>query len=145
LSQVGFDADPLAGRTEGAGGVFADGIGVEHHAGDGLLAAADCDRHAQGGVSQLGVVVLAEGEDPARTHVQHRVQEQLALIGDDLCISQPIAGQQHDPRPLRRTRPHRRRARQRFQPNPITIPKHQRNRDSAQLSRNPEAASRRVV
>ena len=48
------------------------------------LAAADRDGHRQRRVGQLGVVVLVQREpdDPPRTHVQDRVQEQLALVGE---------------------------------------------------------------
>src|SRR4051812_38519278 len=67
---------------------------VEDPAGDGLRAPAARDRHSERVVGQLGVVVLAEGEpdDAPRTHVQHRVQEQLALVGDDLgAVAVPLA------------------------------------------------------
>src|SRR4051794_2264423 len=69
-------------------------VAVEDHAGDRLPATAHRDRHGQRIVGQLGVVVLAEGEpdDAPRTHVQHRVQEQLALVGDDLgAVAVPLA------------------------------------------------------
>ena len=71
-------------------------IGMQDHAVDGLLAAAHRDRHRQRGIGQLGVVVLAQGEadDPPRAHVQHAVQVQLALVGDDLgAVGVPLSVQ----------------------------------------------------
>jgi hypothetical protein len=48
-------------------------ISVQDHAGH--RAAAHRHRHRQRPVSQLGAVMLPEGEpdDPARAHVQHRI------------------------------------------------------------------------
>src|SRR3954454_11099751 len=69
-------------------------VAVEDHAADRLPATAHRDRHGQRVVGELGIVVLAEGEpeDAPRTHVQHRGQEQLALVGDDLgAIAVPLA------------------------------------------------------
>ena len=86
------DAQPLAGLPEAARGVLAALVGVEDHAGH--LAAAHGHRHGQRAVGQLRVVVLAERkpEDPARAHVQHRIQIQLALTGDDLgAVAVPVA------------------------------------------------------
>ena len=63
---------------------------------------------------QRGVVMLAEGEpdDPSRAHVQHAVQEQLALVGDDLgAVAVPLA-----------VEPARRRSRARSGPGPATGP-----------------------
>jgi len=59
----------------------------------GYLAAAHRDRHHQRGVSQLGVVALAEGEaeDPAGSSVQHRYQMEFALTGSDFgAIAEPL-------------------------------------------------------
>src|SRR5680860_1679912 len=67
---------------------------MEDDPGDGLLAAADRDRHLQRGDGQVGVVVLAQGEpdDAPRTHVQHAVQVELALVGGNLgAIPVPLA------------------------------------------------------
>ena len=69
-------------------------IGVHDHAGDRIFAAADGDGHRQCRVGQLGVVVLVhrEADGPAGTHVQHRAQEQLALVGHDLgAVPVPLA------------------------------------------------------
>ena len=58
-----------------------------------LAAAADCHRHGQRPAGQLRVVVLAERmpEDPARAHVQHAVQVQLAFPGHDLgAVAVPL-------------------------------------------------------
>src|SRR3954454_19031129 len=88
------DADPLTRRAKRARGVLTALVAVEDHAGDRLPATAHRDRHGQRVVGQLGVVVLAEGEpdDPPRTHVQHAVQIQLALVGDDLgAVAVPLA------------------------------------------------------
>jgi hypothetical protein len=44
----------------------------------------------------------------------------------DLGVGEPIGGQQHDPRPLRQTGPHRARAGQRLKPRSITLTQNQR-------------------
>jgi len=77
-------AQPLAGRAEGARGVFAAAVGVHDDAGD--LAAAHRHRYGQRAVGQSGVVVLAEreAEYPPGGHVQDRGQVELALPGLDL-------------------------------------------------------------
>jgi hypothetical protein len=77
------------GGAEDLGREFTALIGVHDHCGDRLFPAAHRDSHAQRGVCQLGVVVLVDGEpdDSPRTHVQHRVEEQLALISGDLSPS----------------------------------------------------------
>jgi hypothetical protein len=67
---------------------------VQDDPGDRVPPAADRDRHGQRRVGQLGVVMGAEGEadDPPRSHVQHAVEIQLALVGDDLgAIAVPLA------------------------------------------------------
>jgi len=66
---------------------------VEDHPGDHLPAAADRDRHLQRGAGQLGVMVLRQREPdhPARSDIQHRVQVQFALVGDDLgAVTEPL-------------------------------------------------------
>jgi hypothetical protein len=56
------DATSAAGRPEITRGEFTALVAVEDDPGDGLLAAADRDRHLQCGGGQVGVVVLAQGE-----------------------------------------------------------------------------------
>jgi len=66
---------------------------MQDHPGDRLPAAADGHGHRQRAVRQLGVVVVGQGEphDPPRSHVQHRGQVQLALVGDDLgAVAVPL-------------------------------------------------------
>jgi hypothetical protein len=50
-------------------------IGMHDHLGDGVLAAAQRDRHLQRSLGQVGIMMLtqAEPDDPPRTHVQHAV------------------------------------------------------------------------
>ena len=69
-------------------------VGVQDLPGDRVPPAADRDRHGQRGVGQRGVGMLAQGEPDhaAGGHVQHAVEEQLALPGGDLgAISVPLA------------------------------------------------------
>jgi hypothetical protein len=69
---------------------------VHDHLADRGLAAADRDRHRQRGLRQVGVVVLTDREpdDPARPHVQHAVQVELALLGRELgAVAVPLAVQ----------------------------------------------------
>ena len=77
-----LDAYPTTGGLEVFRGVLAALVGMQNHPGDGVLAPADCDRHLQPGLGQVGVAVLADGEpdDAARPHVQHRVQVELARL-----------------------------------------------------------------
>ena len=67
-------------------------IGVHDHAGHGTAAHRHC--HGQRAVGQVGVVVLAEGEpeDPARAHVQHAVQVQLASPVGTRCRRHTTCG-----------------------------------------------------
>jgi hypothetical protein len=67
-------------------------VAVEYRAGH--RAAADSHRHGQRAVSQLCVVMGAEREpdDPARAHVQHRIEVELALGCLDLsAVAVPAA------------------------------------------------------
>ena len=74
-------------------GVLTSLIGVEYDPGHRVCAAADRDRHRQRPVGQIGIVMLRHGEpdDPPRPHIEHAVQVQLALIGDDLgAVAKPL-------------------------------------------------------
>ena len=51
------DAELPARLAEGAGGVLTALVGVHDHLGDGVGAAADRNRHHQGGLGQVGVVM----------------------------------------------------------------------------------------
>jgi hypothetical protein len=78
------DTKPLAGLPERPSRVFAALVGMEDDAGH--AAAAHRHRHGQRAVSQLGVVVVADGEPDygPGSHEQDRVQVQLAFTGADL-------------------------------------------------------------
>jgi hypothetical protein len=103
---------PVAGGPEDPGGVFAALVGVHDDPGDRVLAAADRDGHRQCGVGQFSVVVGVhrEPDQAPRAHVQDRVEEQLALVGDDLGpVAVPLlihrAGREITPDQVRRAPP----------------------------------------
>src|SRR3954453_14690993 len=80
-----LDADTGTRGLAVLSGVLARLVVAHEHGGQGVLPAADRDGHLQGCLGEVGVVVLAEGEpnDPPLTHVQYRVQIELALLGSD--------------------------------------------------------------